>query len=100
MLFNIVYDIIYDIACTVIIPNGQQISLIVFLMTGYAIMFKLPLQSFFFWTVQHNLCRCTCRLDTYQRTPINTQFTSVHGQCYSRPVSPTPWEPILYTILS
>ncbi len=48
MLFHIVYDSVYDIACTVIIPNGQQISLIVFLVTGYAIMFKLPLQSFFF----------------------------------------------------
>ncbi len=52
MLFNIVcyiiYDIIYNIACTVLIPNGQQISQIVFLMNGYAIIFKLPLQSFFF----------------------------------------------------
>ncbi len=48
MLFNIVHYILYDTACTVIIPNGQQISLIVFLMTGYAIMFKLQLQSFFF----------------------------------------------------
>jgi hypothetical protein len=63
-------------------------------------MFKLPLQSFFFWTVLHNLCRCTCRLDTCQRTPINAQITSVHGQCYSRPVSLTPWEPILFTVLS
>ncbi len=52
MLFNImcyiVYDIVYDIACIVIIPNGLQISRSVFFMTRNAAMFKLPLQSFFF----------------------------------------------------
>ncbi len=105
MLFNIVcyivYNIVYNIACTVIIPNGQQISWIVFLMTGYAIMLKTAASKlFFFWTVLHDLCSCTCSLDTCQRTLINAQFTLVHGQCYSWPVSLTPWEPILFTILS
>ncbi len=54
MLCDIVYDIAYNItyyiACTGIIPNGPQISRSVLLMTGYAIMLKLQLQSFFFFT--------------------------------------------------
>jgi hypothetical protein len=47
-LCYMVYNTAYNIAYTVIIPNGQQICQSVFLMTGYAIMFKLPLQRFFF----------------------------------------------------
>jgi hypothetical protein len=30
---------------------------------------QTPASKLFFWTVQHNLCCCTCSLDTYQRSP-------------------------------
>ncbi len=46
MLYSMHY-----IACNVIIPNSLQINRIIFLMTGYAIMFK-PASKFFFCTQQ------------------------------------------------
>jgi hypothetical protein len=48
MRYSIRYSIQYSMHCDASCPNGQQISQSVFHMTGCAIMFKLPLQSFFF----------------------------------------------------
>ena len=68
IVYDIAYDIVYDIAFIVISSGGLQICMSVFLITAFAIVFKLPLQSTFFGVLHMNLCHCTCRLDTCWRT--------------------------------
>ena len=68
IVYDIAYDIVYDIAFIVISSEGLQICMSVFLITAFAIVLKLPLQSSFFGVFQMNLCHCTCRLDTCWRT--------------------------------
>ncbi len=65
------YNITYDIACAVIIPNGLQISRIIFLMMGYASNLKLKLQlQISFFPLSTTICVATRAAWTRAKGPL------------------------------